>query len=79
MPWINDYIQTEGASILRSKGILAFKGEPKRFVFQGVHMVLDGDLQRDWKPDEKRTSKIVFIGRDLKRAEIEKGFMACAA
>jgi G3E family GTPase len=79
MPWINDYVQTEGASILRSKGILAFKGEQKRFVFQGVHMVLDGDLQRDWKADEKRTSKIVFIGRDLKKDEIEKGFMACAA
>ncbi len=79
MPWINDYVQTEGPHILRSKGILAFKGEAKRFVFQGVHMVLDGDLQRDWKPDEKRTSKIVFIGRDLKRDEIEKGFMACAA
>jgi G3E family GTPase len=79
MPWINDYVQTEGASILRSKGILAFKGEPKRFVFQGVHMVLDGDVQREWRPDEKRTSKIVFIGRDLKRDEIEKGFLACAA
>jgi G3E family GTPase len=79
MPWINDYVQTEGPNILRSKGILAFKGEPKRFVFQGVHMVLDGDLQRDWKPEEKRTSKIVFIGRELKKDEIEKGFMACAA
>jgi G3E family GTPase len=79
MPWINDYVQTEGPHILRSKGILAFKGEPKRFVFQGVHMVLDGDLQRDWQQDEKRTSKIVFIGRELKRDEIEKGFRACAA
>jgi G3E family GTPase len=79
MPWINDYVQTEGPHILRSKGILAFKGEPKRFVFQGVHMLLDGDLQRDWRQDEKRTSKIVFIGRELKRDEIEKGFRACAA
>jgi G3E family GTPase len=79
MPWINDYVQKEGGSILRSKGILAFKGEPKRFVFQGVHMVLDGDLQRDWKAGEARTSKIVFIGRDLKKDEIEKAFMACAA
>ncbi len=79
MPWINNYVQTEGGNILRSKGILAFKGEPKRFVFQGVHMVLDGDVQREWRQDEKRTSKIVFIGRDLKRDEIEKGFMACAA
>ena len=49
MPWINDIAQREGPNILRSKGILAFKDEPKRFVFQGVHMILDGDLQREWK------------------------------
>jgi G3E family GTPase len=79
MPWINDYVQKEGPQILRSKGILAFKNEPKRFVFQGVHMILDGDLQRDWKPGETRDSKIVFIGRDLKKDEIEAGFRACAA
>ncbi len=79
MPWINGYIQTEGPSILRSKGILAFKGEPKRFVFQSVHMILDGDLQREWNPDEKRLSRIVFIGRNLKEDEIREGFLACAA
>ncbi len=79
LPWLNGYIQTEGASILRSKGILAFKNEPKRFVFQGVHMILDGDLQRDWKPGEKRVSRVVFIGRDLKEAEIRDAFFACAA
>ena len=79
MPWVNDLVQREGPSILRSKGILALKGEDKRFVFQGVHMILDGDLQRDWKPDEKRISRIVFIGRDLKEDEIREGFMKCAA
>ena len=52
MPWINDVSQAQGPNILRSKGILAFKDEPRRFVFQGVHMILDGDLQRDWKADE---------------------------
>ena len=79
MPWVNDLVQREGPSILRSKGILALKGEDKRFVFQGVHMILDGDLQRDWRPDEKRISRIVFIGRDLKEDEIREGFMKCAA
>ncbi|CAN1536620.1 COG0523 Putative GTPases (G3E family) [Rhabdaerophilaceae bacterium] len=79
MPWINDVVQTEGINILRSKGILAFSKEPKRFVFQGVHMILDGDLQRDWKPDEPRVSRIVFIGRDLKEDDLRKGFLACAA
>jgi G3E family GTPase len=53
--------------------------EPKRFVFQGVHMILDGDLQRDWKPDELRQSKMVFIGRKLDRAMIEKAVEATRA
>ena len=76
MPWINYVVQTEGPNILRSKGILAFKDEPKKFVFQGVHMMLDGDVQRDWRPDEKRESKVVFIGRNLNEEELRKGFMA---
>jgi G3E family GTPase len=79
LPWVNELVQREGPSILRSKGILSFKAEPKRFVFQCVHMILDGDLQREWKPDEKRISRIVFIGRNLKQDEIRAGFMACAA
>ena len=79
LPWVNELVQKEGPSILRSKGILAFKNEPKRFVFQGVHMILDGDVQREWRADEKRISRIVFIGRHLKEDEIRKGFLACAA
>jgi G3E family GTPase len=79
MPWINELTQTRGVDILRSKGILAFKDEPKRFVFQGVHMILDGDLQRPWTDGEKRECKIVFIGRHLDEAAIRKGFLACAA
>jgi G3E family GTPase len=79
MPWINDLTQREGPNILRCKGIVAFTDEPKRFVFQGVHMILDGDLQRDWKPEETRESKLVFIGRDLDLEAIRKGAEACAA
>ena len=79
MPWINELTQTRGPDILRSKGILAFKDEPKRFVFQGVHMILDGDLQRPWQEGEKRESKIVFIGRRLDEQAIREGFAACAA
>ncbi len=79
LPWINEVVQRDGPDILRSKGILAFPDEPKRYVFQGVHMILDGDLQRDWKPEEKRTSRLVFIGRKLKEDELRAGFLACAA
>ena len=79
MPWISNLTQVEGPNILRCKGIVAFPNEPKRFVFQGVHMILDGDVQGEWKPGEKHTSKVVFIGRDLNEKAIREGFLACAA
>jgi G3E family GTPase len=79
MRWMGDLVASKGPDILRSKGILAFKDEPKRFVFQGVHMLLDGDLQRSWKEGEPRESRLVFIGRNLDRAELWAGFERCAA
>jgi G3E family GTPase len=78
-PWVQDLVAKDGPNILRSKGILAFKDDPERFVFQGVHMVLDGDHQRAWRADEKRESRIVFIGRNLPEDKIRQGFEACAA
>jgi len=78
-PWVQDLVQKEGPSILRSKGILAFKNDEQRFVFQGVHMILDGDHQRPWNKDEKRESRIVFIGRNLPGKKITEGFDSCIA
>jgi G3E family GTPase len=78
-PWVQDLVAKDGPSILRSKGILAFKDDPERFVFQGVHMILDGDHQRPWGEDEKRESRIVFIGRNLDEDKIRKGFESCLA
>ena len=78
-PWIQKVVAEDGPSILRCKGIVAFPNEPKRFVFQGVHMILDGDLQRDWKAGEERQSRLVFIGRDLDGEMIRAGALACAA
>jgi G3E family GTPase len=76
-PWVQDLVQKEGPNILRCKGILAFKDDDQRFVFQGVHMILDGDHQRPWKKDEKRESRIVFIGRNLTSMQISEGFESC--
>ncbi|BBF93653.1 CobW family GTP-binding protein [Blastochloris tepida] len=78
-PWIQNLVAVDGPSILRSKGILSFKDDPDRFVFQGVHMILDGTHQRPWNDGERRTSRLVFIGRKLDRAKIESGFSACVA
>ncbi len=78
-PWVQDLVQKEGPNILRCKGILSFKNDDQRFVFQGVHMILDGDHQRPWKADEKRDSRIVFIGRNLPGKKIAEGFESCVA
>jgi G3E family GTPase len=78
-PWVQDLVQKEGPNILRCKGILSFKNDDERFVFQGVHMILDGDHQRAWNKDEKRESRIVFIGRNLPGKKIAEGFDSCVA
>ncbi|MFY9292332.1 MAG: GTP-binding protein [Methylorubrum rhodinum] len=77
MPWISNLTQVQGPDILRCKGIVAFPDEPKRFVFQGVHMILDGDVQGEWGADEPRVSRVVFIGRNLDPAAIRQGFYDC--
>jgi G3E family GTPase len=79
LPWVQNLVATDGQNILRSKGILAFRDDPDRFVFQGVHMMLEGDHQRPWKEGEKRESRVVFIGRNLPETKIREGFAACIA
>jgi len=78
-PWVQDLVQKEGPNILRCKGILSFKNDDERFVFQGVHMILDGDHQRPWRDGELRESRIVFIGRKLPEEKIRGGFESCIA
>jgi G3E family GTPase len=77
--WIGHILQTQGEKLLRTKGILAYKNEDRRFAFQAVHMIADGDFVAPWKANEPRTSRIVFIGRDLNRPQLRRGFESCVA
>jgi G3E family GTPase len=77
--WLNELLQAQGPDILRAKGILDVKGEDRRLVFQAVHMILDGDLQKPWRADERRYSRMVFIGRNLDRAKLQAGLDSCVA
>ncbi|MEO1492662.1 MAG: GTP-binding protein [Pseudomonadota bacterium] len=74
--WFGHLLQTRGPDILRSKGILDFKGEDDRFVFQGVHMLMDGAPMGPW-PSGERSSRLVFIGRNLETMDLENGFASC--
>nr|WP_235013296.1 GTP-binding protein [Spiribacter sp. SSL99] len=75
--WINQLVQDHGPDIYRMKGILDMDESPRRFVFQGVHMVLDGRPGAPWKANEDRTNQIVFIGRNLNESSLREGFYEC--
>jgi G3E family GTPase len=76
--WIGELLATKGPDIYRMKGVLSVKGDARRFVFQGVHMLFDGQLDRPWGQDA-RTNKLIFIGRNLDRKALNEGFRACLA
>ncbi|HEX3148329.1 MAG TPA: GTP-binding protein [Gemmataceae bacterium] len=76
--WFADLMATKGPDLYRFKGVLSLKGDPNRFVFQGVHMTLDGTPGSEWGT-AKRLNKLIFIGKDLDRPALEAGFRKCLA
>lgn len=75
--WLYQLVQAQGTDIFRLKGILDVDAEDRRFVFQGVHMLLEGRPGRPWKPDERRKNEMVFIGRNLDADQLKADFRSC--
>lgn len=76
--WIGEMMQTKATDLFRYKGVLAVKGMPCKYIFQGVHMLFSGDFSTTrWKKGETRESRFVFIGRNLDKAELSAGIDAC--
>eukprot|EP00291_Cryptomonas_curvata_P008762 CAMPEP_0172179622 /NCGR_PEP_ID=MMETSP1050-20130122/16728_1 /TAXON_ID=233186 /ORGANISM="Cryptomonas curvata, Strain CCAP979/52" /LENGTH=297 /DNA_ID=CAMNT_0012852541 /DNA_START=1 /DNA_END=894 /DNA_ORIENTATION=- len=75
--WIRTMMQEEGPDLYRYKGVLAVKGIDRKFVFQGVHMLFDGEFSDEWDEGEARESRFCFIGKNLDRQQITEEFMAC--
>ncbi len=79
MPWLQRLVTERGAELLRAKGIVAFEGEARRFVFQAVHMTVDSGLDRAWAQGEARETRLVFIGRNLDADEMRDELTHCLA
>ncbi len=75
--WIGALLSTKGQDLLRTKGILQYPGETRRFAFQAVHMMADGDFVGPWPADVPQRSRLVFIGRNLNRPQLRRGFESC--
>lgn len=77
--FLSGLIQVYGEQMLRYKGVLYMKGSDRQTVFQGVHMMMGADVGRPWKNNEKKASKMVFIGRNLPKETFIKGLEQCLA
>jgi len=77
--FLSGMIQVYGPDLLRYKGVLWMKGNPRRVVFQGVHMMMGGDLGKPWAKGEKKASTMVFIGKKLPRDLFIAGLEQCLA
>ncbi|MEY2771608.1 MAG: putative GTP-binding protein YjiA [Pseudomonadota bacterium] len=66
-----------GPRMLRYKGVLWMRGTERKVIFQGVHQLMGSDLGPAWGADEKKMSKMVFIGIELPREILEQGLQQC--
>merc|ERR1712070_456030 len=77
-PWVKKILTTKAQDIYRMKGVLAIADANEKFVYQAVHMIFNGHFEDEcWKEGEKRESKMVFIGKNLDKDELRKGFESC--
>ena len=74
--WLNKLLRERGVDIFRMKGFISIKDDPRRIVFQRVHMLLDSKPDRLWE-DSVRRNQLVFIGRNLDNLQIHQGFEEC--
>lgn len=77
--FLGGVVQVYGPDLLRYKGILYMKGIDRRMLFQGVHMLMGAEPGKPWAPKEKKTTKMVFIGRKLPQEIFTKGLEQCLA
>ena len=70
-------VQVYGPKMLRYKGVLWMKGADRKVIFQGVHQLMGSDLGPKWLPNEKKQSKMVFIGIDLPKDILLQGLEGC--
>lgn len=75
--FLSAMLEIYGVQLLRYKGILHVAGDDKRWAFQGVHMLMGGEQGSAWKPNEKRESVMVFIGKNLPQDRFQQGLALC--
>jgi G3E family GTPase len=68
---------SEKERIYRSKGFLNIAGNPRRAVFHGVNNRFTILWDRLWEKNEKRSSQLVFIGREIQESRLRSQIESC--
>ncbi len=68
--WLNMLAGLRGVNLLRVKGLVNIEGRP--VVVQAVQSVLHEPVELERWPSDDHTSRIVFITRDMARADVER-------
>jgi len=75
--WMLRYRNERYKDLFRYKGILSVKQHNYRLILQGVHQLVECSRGRTWD-GEPRSSKLVFIGRNLDQDTLQREFEACS-
>ncbi|XP_050768637.1 COBW domain-containing protein 1-like isoform X7 [Gymnogyps californianus] len=63
--------------VIRLKGLVSIQGKSHQVIVQGVHELYDlEETAVAWKENEKRTNRLVLIGRNLEKETIKEVFIA---
>lgn len=68
--WMQNFLYFNKETIFRVKGIVSFENTADQFIFHAVRGSYMFEVGKEWK-DEKRFSKLVFIGKNISRPELE--------
>ena len=68
--WMQNYLYFNKETIFRVKGIVSFENTDDQFIFHAVRGSFMFEVGKEWK-DEPRFSKLVFIGKNISRTELQ--------
>ncbi len=77
--WLQKLLMERGTDLFRSKGVLYTTEEENPYVFHAVHMLMSGSFENSPRTQKitNKTSRLIFIGRNLDRDMLTKGFQKC--
>lgn len=68
--WMQNFLYFNKETIFRVKGIVSFENTADQFIFHAVRGSFMFEVGKEWN-DEARFSKLVFIGKNISRTDLE--------